>query len=176
MRIAVSGTHASGKSTLISDFHDAHPEYLVLGDPFDDLDLDDPAGEASFATQLRSSAERIRETAQLPDVIAERCPLDFVAYLLALHELDRSSGALLPRATALATEALADIDLVVLLPLDDRRPIEVPDDEDPQLREETDRVLLDLADEWEQDGMTRFLTIGGDREARRRALLVAVDD
>ena len=34
MRIVVSGTHASGKSTLIADFLAARPEYLSLGDPF----------------------------------------------------------------------------------------------------------------------------------------------
>ncbi|NYD65690.1 hypothetical protein [Agromyces atrinae] len=37
MRIVVSGTHASGKSTLISDFALKHPEYAVLPDPPDFL-------------------------------------------------------------------------------------------------------------------------------------------
>ena len=38
MRIVVSGTHASGKSTLISDFALRHPEFVVLPDPFEALD------------------------------------------------------------------------------------------------------------------------------------------
>lgn len=32
MRIVVSGTHASGKSTLVSDFAVRHPDFVVLPD------------------------------------------------------------------------------------------------------------------------------------------------
>ncbi|MFC4138171.1 MULTISPECIES: hypothetical protein [unclassified Microbacterium] len=42
MRIVVSGTHASGKSTLIDAFAAEHPEYRVLPDPFEDPDLTGP--------------------------------------------------------------------------------------------------------------------------------------
>ena len=53
MRIVVSGTHGSGKSTLIADFVARRTEYLTLGDPFEELDLDDGSSAASFAAQLR---------------------------------------------------------------------------------------------------------------------------
>ena len=33
MRIAVAGTHASGKSTLIADFLATHPEYAHEPEP-----------------------------------------------------------------------------------------------------------------------------------------------
>lgn len=66
MRIVVSGTHASGKSTLISDFATAHPEFAVLPDPFEEL-LDDSFDEpdaALFGRQLDAAGE--------PDLLGTR--------------------------------------------------------------------------------------------------------
>lgn len=173
MRIVVSGTHGSGKSTLISDFVAQRPEYLALGDPFEELDLDDPASAASFVAQLRLTAARVQETADEAAVISERGPLDFVAYLAALEQLGRSDGELIPRAKAIAESSLSDIDLVVLLPLDERHPIRIPLDEDPALREAMDAALLDLVDEREAADGIRFLVLGGDPATRLRDLLTA---
>ncbi|WP_226530923.1 AAA family ATPase [Microbacterium paraoxydans] len=176
MRIVVSGTHASGKSTLIADFRSAHPEYLSFGDPFDDLEdlVGDPAGEASFVGQLRIADARLRAAARQPDVIAERGPLDFAAYLMALERLGRSTGALLPRAIEIAEDSLAHVELVVLVPLDERRSIPVPDEEDPALREAMDQALLDLADDLEHDARARFLTVAGDGATRLATLVAAI--
>lgn len=176
MRIVVSGTHASGKSTLIADFLAAHPEYLSLGDPFDDLEEEavDPSGEASFAGQLRIAAGRLRATAGQQDVIAERGPLDFAAYLIALERLGRSDGALVERAIAIAEDSLALVDLVVLVPLDARRSIRIPADEDPALREAMDQALFDLADDLAQDTGVRLLTVAGDGEERLATLVEAI--
>lgn len=175
MRIVVSGTHASGKSTLIADFLAAHPEYLSLGDPFDDLEEEavDPSGEASFAA-LRIAAGRLRATAGQQDVIAERGPLDFAAYLIALERLGRSDGALVERAIAIAEDSLALVDLVVLVPLDARRSIRIPADEDPALREAMDQALFDLADDLAQDTGVRLLTVAGDGEMRLATLVEAI--
>lgn len=84
VRIVVSGTHASGKSTLISDFASRHPEFTVLPDPFELVDEDDAVGAALFAAQLRIAADRLTDEPGRTHVIAERGPLDFLAYLLAL--------------------------------------------------------------------------------------------
>ena len=88
MRIVVSGTHASGKSTLIADFARRHPEYAVFADPFELIDeSDDRPAAAMFAMQLRLAADRLIEADSGEKIIAERGPLDFLAYLLALDEL-----------------------------------------------------------------------------------------
>ena len=84
MRIVVSGTHASGKSTLIADFVAARPGYEVLPDPFEELEesaLDLDAG--TFYSQLVAAAGRLRGLRPGDRVIAERGPLDFLAYLRA---------------------------------------------------------------------------------------------
>ncbi|MBS1673539.1 MAG: AAA family ATPase [Actinobacteria bacterium] len=171
MRIVVSGTHASGKSTLISDFSLAHPEYAVLPDPFEYVDED--LGSGSLVAQLRVSAERLLDPALPHSAIAERGPLDFLAYLAALDDLRRSARAaeLLRREMPLAVDAMERVDLVVLLGPEG---IAVPDEEDPELRDAMDEALLDLTDDPDLVGSARVLELRGSPAVRLAALEAAV--
>jgi len=170
----VSGTHASGKSTLISDFAVGHPEYAVLPDPFDLLDETwDAAGAASFAAQLRIAADRLLSPDLGADVIAERGPLDFLAYLLALGELTghHVSRELLERSAALATEALHRVDLLVVLPLGGDEQLVHDFDEHPELREAMNDALLDLLDDPDLIGEhLEVVELAGGRGERLAAL------
>ena len=171
MRIVVSGTHAAGKSTLISDFTLAHPGFAVLPDPFELVD--ESLGSGSVVAQLRISAERLLDPA-LPDaVIAERGPLDFLAYLAAFDELGRSGTArdLLRREAPLAADAMQEVDLLVLLGSED---IAVPDEEDPELRDATAEALLDLTEDPDLTGTARVLELSGSPSERLTALERAV--
>lgn len=150
MRIVVSGTHASGKSTLISDFALRHPEFTVLPDPFELVDEAADSPDAGlFAAQLRISADRLTDEAHGPHLIAERGPLDFLAYLLALAELTGNplDGGFLNRATARTAEALSTIDLLIVLPLTASDPIQVGAEEYLELRETMNHMLLGLLDD-----------------------------
>lgn len=171
MRIVVSGTHASGKSTLIADFHARYPQYRVFTDPFDLLDDGDPASERSFAAQLRITDVRLREARSERDTIFERGPLDFVAYLVALERLGRSDGALLARATEIMETAMSRIDLIAVLALDPHRPIPVSPDEDRALRVAMDDALLELIDDLERDRLAPPVAMLTGDSARRLALL-----
>ncbi|GAA5203357.1 hypothetical protein [Microbacterium jejuense] len=173
MRIVVSGTHASGKSTVISDFAVRHPGYLVLSDPFDLLDEAwDAPGAGSFAAQLRIAADRLVADDLGDDVIAERGPLDFLAYLLALGDLtgDSVSHELRERAMALTAEALRTVDLLVVLPLDERHPLVHDFDEHAELRDAMNGVLLDLIEDPDLVGELRVIELAGDRAARLAVL------
>lgn len=149
MRIVVSGTHASGKSTLISDFVQRHPEFIVLPDPFELVDeAGDAPSAALFASQLRVAADRLTNETDT-HLIAERGPLDFLAYLLALIELADASldDELLQRATMRTFEALCTVDLLIVLPLTAGDPIHVGSDEHLELRDVMNDVLLELIDD-----------------------------
>lgn len=148
MRIVVSGTHGSGKSTLISDFALRHPEFTVLPDPFDLLD-EAAAGPRSFAAQLRIAADRLTDDPSRDRLIAERGPLDFVAYLLAAAELEGTSvdDDILRRGIKRTAAALRTVDALVVLPLTTSDPIHVGTDEDLELREAMDATLLELIDD-----------------------------
>ena len=179
MHIAISGTHASGKSTLIADFAAAHPHFETLSDPFELIDEQfDQSNAGMLLRQLRLSADRL-EQPDSPDVIAERAPLDFLAYLFALAKLNRATASVevLERARELTTSALRHVDLLAVLPLNSRDVIWIDDDEDPDLREAMDAALLDLIDDADLiQATTRVLEITGDRAARLAALEAAMTD
>src|SRR5687768_17716205 len=98
MRVAVSGTHCSGKSTLIDAFLSAHVRYLFEPEPYEVLsDLygegfgAEPSAE-DFFRQLQYQVERLHRYGDGDRVIFERSPIDFVAYLLALDDLGRDTA------------------------------------------------------------------------------------
>ncbi len=176
MRIVVSGTHASGKTTLVEAFASAHPEYTVLPDPYELLDgADDYLDAGLFFTQLRLAAARLDDADA--DAIAERGPLDFLAYLVALETLGRptASSGLIDAGTELVMKAMAGVDLLVVLPLSARDDVAVGLDEDLELREAMNDALLELIDDPELTGDARVVEIGGSPARRLAQLEAAVD-
>lgn len=152
MRIAVAGTHCSGKTTLVHAFLSAHRDYLHEPEPHEWLEeiygevfADEPAPE-DFYRQLEVCVERLRGYERGARVVAERSPLDFVAYLLALSDLGRVGRdcALVASASELAAAGMASIDLLAVLPLNDKDGIVAPESEDLELREAMNDRLLDI--------------------------------
>ena len=144
MRIAVSGTHCVGKSTLIDEFLRVHPEYAHEPEPYVTL-VEDFGEEFSaepcvddFLRQLGFSIDCLSQHAAGEKVIFERCPLDFIAYIDAI-EPNRLDPLLGPTATAVNS-----LDLLVFLPIEEAV---CPDPDYPKLRSAVDRrlnaILLD---------------------------------
>lgn len=139
MRIAISGTHCVGKSTLIDEFLRAHPEFVHEPEPYTVL-VEDHGEEFSaepcvedFRRQLEFNLERLAKHSREENVIYERCSIDFIAYIDVLD----------PNNTPPLLEPLSKhLDLIIYLP------IEHDDDgEYPKLRKAVDRrlsaILLD---------------------------------
>jgi AAA domain len=174
VRIAVSGTHCSGKTTLVEAFLAAHGHYLHEPEPYEWLDelSAEPSAE-DFYRQLELSVERLRGHAPGANVIAERSPLDFLAYLLAFPDLGRSGRdcELAAEAAELAASGIAHLDLLVVL---DGGGIDAPADEDPELREAMNDRLLDLvaADPYSffTSGRPRVVEIAGTPQQRLASL------
>jgi len=146
MRVAVSGTHCSGKSTLIDEFLLSHPEFVHEPEPYTTLVEDygevfaaEPSAD-DFYRQLEFNVSRLRNYQPGQSVIFERCPVDFLAYLLALKNLRRSNSdtELIEKSLAKVIGTISFLDLIVFLPLNDEDPIETVDEEDPELRCEVD--------------------------------------
>jgi|SRR6185503_5174913 len=141
MRIAVSGTHGVGKSTLIDEFLRRHPEfvhepepYTVMVEDFGEEFSAEPSVE-DFRRQLEFNIERLSQHAPGENVIYERCPVDFLAYI---HALDRKSAeALLERVS----EAMRHLDLILYLPFDGTS------EEFPKLQRAVDRRLRSIFQE-----------------------------
>jgi len=129
MRIAISGTHCSGKTTLVEEFLRAHPDFTHEPEPYEVM-VEDYGEEFSavptvedFYRQLEFNVARLRSHQTGERVIFERCPLDFLAYMLALRQLDRDddSAGLIDAARSMAIEAVPRLELIVFLPLERRR-------------------------------------------------------
>jgi predicted ATPase len=140
MRIAVSGTHGVGKSTLIDEFLRVHPEfvyepepYAVLVEDYGEVFSAEPCVE-DFLRQLEFNLERLGQHDARENVIYERCPLDFLAYLRAL---DANVSETLRQQIS---DAMQHLDVIVYLPLDDAS----GDDEFPKLRRAVDRHLSEI--------------------------------
>jgi hypothetical protein len=151
VRIAVSGTHCSGKSTLIESFLAVHPEFAHEPEPYEWLA--ETYGEVhadDFLQQLEICIERLNQYERRACVVFERSPADFVAYLRALGE---SATEALPLLAA----GLRNLDVVVFLPLD--ASIAVPDDENPELRAAVDEQLAQILLDDELDVVPSTLQI-----------------
>lgn len=175
MKVVVSGTHASGKSVLVAALVEALDDVEVLPDPYEVLgeDLGDEPDAGGFFEQLVLAADRLSAPAPHHVVLAERGPLDLLAYLEALDVLGRPGrdGGLAERGRSIAVATASSIDLLLLLDPDD---VVEPDDEDPPLRRAVAGALLDLADDPDLVGDALVVELAGDPQSRLRQALAAL--
>ncbi len=179
MLIAVTGTHGSGKTTLVDDFADARRDYVREQEPYWSMVQDGVAFAGGptvddLQQQLEQSCGLILAHAAGENVVFDRCPLDFVAYLEV--GAGREGGEWTPSAKldARMARAMSALDLVVFLPLSEPDEIAVRI-EYPRLRRQVDRRLAAIigADEFGlfADGKPRLLRLRGTRDQRLRRLL-----
>ncbi len=172
MRVAISGSHRTGKSTLLSELSRLLPAYTIVDEPYhlmeeEGYEFAHPPSLEDFEAQLERSIQELgRED---DDVLFERCPADFLGYI-ALHEdagfFDEDEW--LPRVRA----ALETLDLVVFVPIESRDRIAVSSsDDEGASREAVDQKLQEilLDDAFELD--VEVLEVEGDPESRARAVL-----
>lgn len=175
MRIAVCGTHATGKSTLVAELADALPGHVVVPEPYEILEergyaFAHPPTLDDYVVQLRQSLLSLRRAA--PNLIFERSPLDLAAYILASPDADRVD---LDAWRAPITRALATLDLIVTLHPSPAHDPGLPPDE-ARFRGAVDDILRDLVndDEFDLEGRVEILTLDGPWEGRLPRVLAAI--
>lgn len=139
MRVAFSGTHRAGKTTLLEAVAERLPGYRAIEEPYrlledEGYELSDPPTVEDFERQLRRSLEVIEGAPR--DALLDRCPLDFAAYLRALDE-DFDLEEQLPEIR----EAMEALDLIVVVPLEAPDRIALPSHEDRRLRRRVDELI-----------------------------------
>ncbi len=120
MRIAVSGTHVVGKSSLVTELGARLPGYKIVPEPYDILEnrgyvFEHPPSVEDFVMQLRQSVSTLGRP--WPNAIFDRCPLDFLGYIQASPGADRFD---LERWREPISAAMRSLDLVVSLYVDPR--------------------------------------------------------
>jgi len=148
MRVAISGTHCCGKTTLIEAFLSNHSNYIheieayeALQDDYGESFVAEPVAD-EFYRQLEYQVERLRQYHTGDRVIFERSPVDYLAYLLALQDLarDGADASLSKRSIDVVKVAVELLDLIMFLPASGAN-IHVPASEDRALRRAVDERL-----------------------------------
>jgi predicted ATPase len=151
LRIAVSGAHRTGKTTLIEELSRALPAYAVVAEPYYLLEEEghELAGMPSledFELQLERSIQCLADSED--DQLFDRCPADILAYLITHQDSDGFDvDAWLPRVRS----AMQRLDLIVFVPVEDPDRVIVPDPEEGELRLRVDEELRDIVidDRWD---------------------------
>ena len=144
MRIAISGAHGTGKSTLVAELARRLPGYAVGEESYYAL-----LGEGhSFAAEpsrdelevlFEHSCKALADT-DSPDIVLDRCPADYLGYLIALPgEVSETLRRWFDRAAA----AMARLDLIVFVPIEDPDRINVSAVE-RRLRRRVDLALREI--------------------------------
>jgi len=171
MRIAISGTHRSGKSSLLEDLAELLPEYMTFEEPYHLLEeegygfAETPSLE-DFEEQLDRSIACLRESGA--NVLFDRCPVDFLGYLLT--HADSATFNIehwLPRVRT----AIQTLDLIVFLPVESRDRIVLPASEDRAWRLNVDEKLREILFEDPFDLEAEVIEVEGDLQARVRQVM-----
>jgi AAA domain-containing protein len=140
MRIGVSGTHGTGKSTLVADLCARLPAHEPADEPY--ILLEEEGYEFSFPPSLEDYRAQLARSVLLlrssgPGVVFDRTPVDFLAYLAA-------RGADIEVDPAALRSAMASLDLLIVTPITAETEQLLPAAELPQLRQAVNDTLLEL--------------------------------
>lgn len=177
VRIAVSGTHLTGKTTLIDALAERMPNHTVVPEPYELLiergyDFAHPPTIEDFVAQLRQSIATLRR--RTPNLLVDRCPLDFLGYLAATPGGERFD---VERWRAPIAAAMASLDMVVAVRIDSAHdPVGLV--EDAAYRAEVDDHLREIMDDDEFDlcGDVAILPLAGPWDRRVETVMAAIDE
>ena len=174
MRIAFSGTHRTGKTTLVAALAELLPAYEVVDEPYHQLEEEghEFAGRPSiedFELQLERSLDRLVDSAE--NQLFDRCPVDLLAYLLTHRDADGFDvDDWLPRVEV----AMQRLDLVVFVPVEDPDRVSVAPEE-RRLRHRVDEELRSILLENRWELCVEVMEVTGPVAARARQVLAQIE-
>jgi hypothetical protein len=159
MRIAISGSHSLGKSTVVTDWVAAHPEFRREEEPYRALALNGP-----YEILFRESSTRLHNGIQLyynisrvnryssaaDDVIFDRAPVDYLAY--SQYTANQGStdidSAFVASMVPAVRESLDHLDILAFVPKSEAWPVEMEADGirpvDHAYRDEVDAIFKQI--------------------------------
>ena len=150
MRIAVSGAHRTGKTTLIAGLARALPTYVVVDEPYNLLEeeghvFSEVPSLEDFELQLERSIDCVLTSVE--NQLFDRCPADILAYLLSHRDADAFDlEPWLPRVGT----AMQRLDRIIFVPIEDPDRVIVSGREDAERRRRVDEEIrsMVLEDRW----------------------------
>jgi hypothetical protein len=159
MRIAVTGSHSLGKSTVVNDWVRAHPEFLREEEPYRALGLHGP-----YEIRFREESTRLQNGIQLyyslsrvflqsgaeRPVIFDRAPIDYIAYSQYTADCGTTDidQAFVDSMIPAVRESLAHLDILAFVPKSDDWPVDLEQDGirpvDPDYRDRVDAIFKQI--------------------------------
>jgi predicted ATPase len=172
MRIAVSGAHRTGKTTLIEELQRALPTCEAVAEPYRLLEEEGHAfaempSLEDFELQLERSIDCLAGSKN--DQLFDRCPADILAYLVTHQDSDGFDLDLwLPRART----AMRHVELVVYVPIE--FPDRVKGAKEDRLRGRVDDELREILLEDRWDFGVEVLEVTGTTRERVRQVVAHI--
>ncbi|MEY8758948.1 AAA family ATPase [Chryseobacterium tongliaoense] len=165
MQIAFTGAHRVGKTTLTEEIAESLPDYELINEPY--LQLEEEGYLFSEIPTLNDYIEQFNLSVEQTgnsddDVIFDRCPLDLLAYIYAISKKKNIAALYEEMSTA-----IAEIDLLVFVPVEKVDVIICQDSDLPNLRHEVNDILQD----WIGDFRNEILEVTGTLENRKKQVL-----
>ena len=162
MKIAITGAHSVGKTTLAEKLLEHLPNYELRSEPYYELqglgyEFSEKPNTDDFLQQFKYSIKQVSGDGE--NVIFDRCPIDILAYIEALN------GSNLQSLYDKAESAMEAIDLVVLVPIE--QPDVIRCEDYPDLRDTVNEILQDSIHDFEVE----IITIQGSLNNRVKQVL-----
>ena len=174
MRVAFSGSHRVGKTTLVEHVAGRLPGYTTVDEPYYLLEEDGyESAEAptieDFEAQLVCSLAALDDAGG--DALFDRCPVDVLAYLVE-HD---DAAAFDPEAwLEKIRDAVETLDLIVFVPIEEIDRIALAPHEDAAYRRAVNDRLRDLLIDDALGVDVEVLTVTGDVRARTDQVMARI--
>lgn len=160
MKIAITGAHRVGKTTLAEKLHEHFNNFELHAEPYYELEelghiFSETPNIDDFTEQLEYSIKQV--SASGDNLIFDRCPIDLLAYIQAIGKSENIES-LYHKVQNVITE----IDLLVFVPIENPDLISCPESELSELRHQVNEIL----NEWIWDFDIETLEVNGTLAAR----------
>lgn len=177
MRVGISGTHGTGKTTLAEALCARLPGHVVADEPYHLLEeegheLGFPPSLEDYRALVARSVRSLASPPLLPGVVFDRTPLDYLAYMAAIG----ADPAAETSATAVQP-AFGSLDLLVITLITPETEQVLPAAEMAGLRLKMNDALLELVYDDPLDAWPDIpvLELSGPLDGRLDTVLAALD-
>jgi hypothetical protein len=176
VRVGISGTHGTGKTTLAGALCARLPGHAVADEPYylleeQGYEFGFPPSPEDYRALLACSLRSLTASQLPPGVVFDRTPLDYLAYLAAT-----GADPVAEADTATLRPAFARLDLLVITPVTAETERALPAAEMPGLRSRMNDALLELVYDDPLDAWPDIpvLELTGPLDRRLTAVLTAL--
>jgi hypothetical protein len=177
VRVGISGTHGTGKTTLAEALRARLPGHVTADEPYylleeEGYEFASPPSLEDYRALLARSVRSLASPMVVPGVVFDRTPLDYLAYMAATGADPADEAG----ASALRP-AFASLELLVITLTTPETERVLPAAEMPGLRARMNNALLDLVydDPLNAWNDIAVLELNGPLDRRLNAVLAALD-